>query len=110
MSDFKKAVNAFVDFVGSNAEKAIHAVETQTKQAAKVVSEKTNDFIDDQKIKSDIRSLEKSLKAAYISLGKKVYETYKSAEQTEGSYDELYKEIESKEAEITELRKRLDVE
>ena len=110
MADLKKAVDTFVDFVGSNAEKAIQYVGEHAKQAKDIVTEKTTDFIDEQKIKSDIRGLEKSLKAAYISLGKKVYEVYKSGEESETSYDELYKDIESKEAELEELRKRLDVE
>lgn len=110
MSDFMKAVDSFVEFVGSNAEKAIHVVGTKTKEAAQVVSEKTSEFVDEQKIKSDIRSLKRSISGDYEAIGKKVYENYCKEEPEEVSYDELCRDIETKEAQIIELKKRLDVE
>lgn len=110
MSEFMKVVDSFVEFVGSNAEKAIHVVGKQTKHAAQVVSEKTSEFIDEQKIKSEIRSLKKGIEEDYSAIGRKVYENYGKEDVAEVSYDELCKDIETKEAQIVELRKRLDVE
>ncbi len=110
MADFMKAIDSFVEFVGSNAEKAINSVGEHAKQAKKVVTEKTTDFIDEQKIKSDIRSLQKVVDANYSSIGKKVYEAYKKGEEVGTSCDDLCKDIEAKELQIAELRRRLDVE
>lgn len=109
MSDFMKMVDSFVDFVGSNAEKAFRVVGAQTKQAKQVVSEKTGEFINEQKIKSEIRSLKKSIEEDYQAIGIKVYEAYCKGEDEEHSYTETCRDIETKEAQIKELKTRLDV-
>lgn len=69
-------------------------------EAAEQVGKKTDEVIETQKIKNQIRGLEKSTRRDFRDLGRLIYEKYKSGEVIDEEYLELCKSISEREEEI----------
>lgn len=68
--------------------------------AAEQVGKKANEVIETQKIKNQIRVLEKNNRRDLRDLGRLIYEKYKSGEVIEEAYLELCESISEREDEI----------
>lgn len=68
--------------------------------AASDLSRKTADTIEVQKLKSNIRSLNRSSERDYIDIGKAVYDKYVKGEVVDGDVCDLCEAIEKRDGEI----------
>lgn len=96
----RKEKMIMADFLGELERHLTDAVEEVTK--------KTGDAIELQKIKSRIRSLERSNERDFQDIGKMVYERFKKGEMVESSCIELCEEIEKRNDEIEKHKKEVD--
>ena len=67
---------------------------------------KTEDTLEVQRIKSQIRSLDRANERDYIEIGKKIYEKFKAGEVADLEYIALCESIEKREEEAVQCRRR----
>lgn len=72
-------------------------------EAASDLSKKTEDTIEIQKIKSDIRSLNRGNVRDYTDIGKAVYDKYLSGEVIDGDMAALCEAIEKRNQQVKDL-------
>ncbi len=94
----RKETMIMADFFGELGKHLTDAVEEVTK--------KTEDAIEVQKIKSQIRSLERSNERDFQDIGKIVYEKFKKGEMVEPDCMELCEEIEKRSVKTEKWKKR----
>ncbi|MCP1102730.1 hypothetical protein M2454_002044 [Aequitasia blattaphilus] len=75
---------------------------------AKDVGEKAEEVIGIQKLKSDIRSLERGNNRDLLHIGKMVYEKFKDGETVDLNYITLCEGIEQREEEIEKKEEEID--
>jgi predicted lipid-binding transport protein (Tim44 family) len=72
--------------------------------AAAEIGKKTEDTLEIQKLKSDIRSLNRGNERDYIDIGKLVYEKYQNGEVVDGDISVLCEAVDKRDIQIGELK------
>ncbi|MDD3139265.1 MAG: zinc ribbon domain-containing protein [Lachnospiraceae bacterium] len=72
-------------------------------KTAENVGKKTDEVVEVQKIKSQIRTLEKTNERDFLDLGKMLYERYKNGEVVDGDCAEICEEMSKREEAIAQL-------
>ncbi|MCI8940040.1 MAG: hypothetical protein HFH11_06195 [Dorea sp.] len=72
--------------------------------AAAEIGKKTEDTLEIQKMKSDIRSLNRGNERDYIDIGKLVYERYQKGEVVDGDVSVLCEAIDKRDVQVGELK------
>ncbi len=72
--------------------------------AAAEIGKKTEDTLGIQKLKSDIRSLNRGNERDYIDIGKLVYEKYQNGEVVDGDISVLCEAVDKRDIQIGELK------
>ena len=76
-------------------------------EKAEVVSKKTEDTIEIQKMKSQIRGMERSNERDFQDMGEMIYEQFKKGKAIDSDFMELCEAIEEREAEMETLNKQV---
>lgn len=76
-------------------------------ETAEVVSKKTEEAVEIQKMKSQIRGLERSNQRDFQDIGKIIYERFKKGEVVDTAFIELCETIEGREEQIQDYRRQV---
>ena len=76
-------------------------------ETADIVGKKTNEIWDTEKLKSQVRSLERANERDYIDIGKSVYEKFQNNEVADESCIEFCEAIEKRQEKIEDLKKEI---
>ena len=71
------------------------------------LGKKTEDTLEVQRIKSQIRSLDRANERDYIEIGKKIYEKFKAGEVADLEYIALCESIEKREEEAVQCQEEI---
>ena len=77
-------------------------------ETADIVGKKTNEIWDREKLKSQIRTLERANERDYVDIGKSVYEKFENHELTDDCCIEFCEAIEKRQEQIEDLQKEID--
>ena len=77
-------------------------------ETADIVGKKTNEIWDREKLKSQIRTLERANERDYVDIGKSVYEQFENHELTDECCIEFCEAIEKRQEQIEDLQKEID--
>lgn len=77
-------------------------------ETAETVGEKTEEVLEIQKLKSELRTLQRGNKKDYCNLGKMIYNKYKSGEVLDAEYIAVCEAVEQREETIAEYEKELE--
>lgn len=75
--------------------------------AATEIGKKTEDTLEIQKMKSDIRSLNRGNERDYMDIGKLVYDRYQNGEVVDGDVSVLCEAIDKRDLQIGELKSEI---
>ena len=98
------------EFLGNFGKAVTETTEGVVKKAGEVfdvVSQKTGEIVEEQKLKSQIRTLKKGNKRDYGDIGKMIYEQFKSGESVNEAFVELCETIKQREESIEECKKQI---
>lgn len=76
-------------------------------ETADMVGKKTNEIWDTEKIKSQIRSLERANERDYVDIGKSVYEKFRNHEVADEASIEFCEAIEKRQEKIEDLKREI---
>ena len=76
-------------------------------QVTKTVIEKTNNIVNQTKLKFSISETESKIKDIYTEIGKSVYENYKSTGEVIDDMEEKFGKIDAMTEEVNELKEQL---
>lgn len=94
------------DFFGSLKEN-LESLGKTISEKAEVVSKKTEEAVEIQKIKSQIRVMERNNERDYAHIGKMIYERYKKENAVDTEFVEFCEAIEDREASIEAYKKQV---
>ena len=77
-------------------------------ETADLLGKKTNEILDTEKLRSQIRSLERANERDYIDIGKSIYEKFQENEVADESCIEFCEAIEKRQEKIEDLKKEID--
>lgn len=98
------------DFYGNLKENLGNLGKTISKRTGEVVevfTKKTEETIEIQKIKSQIRAMKRDNKNDYQDMGKMIFERYQNGEELDEAYMEICKAIESRKSAIAECKEQV---
>lgn len=75
--------------------------------AATEIGKKTEDTLEIQKMKSDIRSLNRGNERDYMDIGKLIYDRYQNGEVVDGDVSALCEAIDKRDLQIGELKSEI---
>lgn len=76
-------------------------------ETAGTVGKKTEEIVSVQKLKSQIRTLQRSNQREYMDIGKMIYEKFQSGGEISGEYAAICEEIQKREQEIEDAMKQI---
>lgn len=76
-------------------------------ETADIVGKKTNEIWDTEKIKSQIRSLERANERDYVDIGKSIYEKFRNNEVADEDCIDFCEAIEKRQEKIEDLKKEI---
>ena len=76
-------------------------------ETADIVGKKTNEIWDQEKLKSQIRTLERANERDYVEIGKSVYEKFENNELTDECCIAFCEAIEKRQEQIEDLKKEI---
>lgn len=76
-------------------------------ETAGTVGKKTEEIVSVQKLKSQIRTLQRSNEREYMDIGKMIYEKFQSGGEISGEYAAICEEIQKREQEIEDAMKQI---
>lgn len=82
-------------------------VAKKTEEAVDVVAKKTEQTVEVQKIKNQIRTMEKNNERDLTDMGKMIYESFKKGEEVDERFKELCEAIKEREASIEEMNEEV---
>ena len=94
------------DFFG-NLKENLESLGKTISEKAEVVSKKTEEAVDVQKIKSQIRGMERNNERDFQDIGKIIYDQFKKGNVVDSEFVELCEAIEDREASIDEYKKQV---
>ena len=80
---------------------------TNVPQVTKTVIEKTNNIVNQTKLKFSISETKSKIKDIYTEIGKSVYENYKSTGEVIDDMEEKFAKIDAMTEEVNELKEQL---
>lgn len=93
--------------VGKKTEEVVEVVSKKTGEVVDVVAKKTEQTIEIQKIKGQIRTMERNNERDYQDIGKMIYEQFQKGEGVNTQFQELCEAIQEREKEIEKEKKSL---
>lgn len=90
--------------VGKKTEEIVEVVSKKTGEVVDVVAKKTEQTVEVQKIKGQIRTMERNNERDYQDIGKMVYDKFKNGVEIEDAYRELCEAIKAREEEIEKAK------
>lgn len=100
MKDFKMDFEALKNVVFKNAKK----VGKKAGEVAETVAQKAEQTVEVQKLKNQIRVMEKNNERDYTHIGKMVYNKFKKDEVSDEAFKELCENIAARDASIEQLK------
>lgn len=97
----------FFENLGKKITETAEIVGKKTGEVVDSVSQKTGEMLEEQKIKSQIRTLKKGNNRDFGDMGKMIYEQFKNGEQVDAPFAELCENIKQREASIEEYNKQI---
>ena len=97
----------FFENLGKKITETAEVVGKKTGEVVDSVSQKTGEMVEEQKIKSQIRTLKKGNNRDVGDMGKMIYEQFKNGEQVNAPFAELCETIKQREASIEEYNKQI---
>ncbi len=94
------------DFFG-NLKENLESLGKTISEKAEVVSKKTEEAVEVQKIKSQIRVMERNNERDFQDIGKIIYDQFKKGKVVDSEFVELCEAIEDREASIDEYKKQV---
>ena len=99
-----KKTEEVVDAVSKKTGEVVEVVSKKTGEVVEVVAQKTEQTVEIQKIKSQIRTMERNNERDYQDIGKMIYENFKKGEEVDAPFVELCEAIQEREAEIEKAK------
>ena len=101
-----KGERHMADFFG-NLKENLESLGKTISEKAEVVSKKTEEAVEVQKIKSQIRVMERNNERDFQDIGKIIYDQFKKGKVVDSEFVELCEAIEDREASIDEYKKQV---
>lgn len=97
----------FFENLGKKITETAEVVGKKTGEVVDSVSQKTSEMVEEQKIRSQIRTLKKENNRDFGDIGKMIYEQYQNDEQIDAPFAELCENIKQREESIEEYKKQI---
>ncbi len=107
MADFFGNLKENLESLGKTISEKAEVVAKKTEEAACVVAKKTEETVEVQKIKSQIRVMERNNERDFQDIGKIVYERYQKGKETDVEFIELCEAISEREESIDNYKKQV---
>ena len=107
MADFFGNLKENLESLGKTISEKAEVVAKKTEEAACVVARKTEETVEVQKIKSQIRVMERNNERDFQDIGKIVYERYQKGKETDAEFIELCEAISEREESIDNYKKQV---
>ncbi len=102
--ELKEFISEKAKVAGKKTEEVVEVVSKKTGEVVEVVSKKTEQTVEVQKIKSQIRTMERNNERDYQDIGKMIYERFKKGEEVDAQFVELCEAIQEREEEIDKAK------
>lgn len=107
MADFFGNLKDNLESLGKTISEKAEVVAKKTEEAVEVVAKKTEETVEVQKIKSQIRVMERNNERDYQDIGKIVYERYQKGKEIDAEFVELCEAIHEREESIDGYKKQV---
>lgn len=107
MAEFFENLKDNLETLGKTISEKAGVVAKKTEEAVGVVAKKTEETVEIQKVKNQIRGLERSNEKDFAEIGKIVYEHYQKAKVTDADFAELCEAIAAREESIDQYKKQV---
>lgn len=107
MADFFGNLKGNLENLGKTISEKAEVVAKKTEEAVEVVAKKTEETVEVQKVKSQIRVLERSNERDFQDIGKIVYERYQKGKVIDTEFIELCEAISTREDSIENYKKQM---
>lgn len=100
-------MNEFLENLGKKISETADVVGKTAEDVFDNVSQKTGEVIEEQKLKSKVRNLQKENRAAFLKMGQQLYEDFKAGYLENVEFADACREIEERDASILEYKKQI---
>lgn len=100
-------MNEFFENLGKKISETADVVGKTAEDVFDNVSQKTGEVIEEQKLKSKVRGLEKENRAAFLKMGQKLYEDFKAGYLEDVQFADSCREIEERDESILDYKKQI---
>lgn len=100
-------MNEFLENLGKKISETADVVGKTAEDVFDNVSQRTGEVIEEQKLKSKVRSLKKENRAAFLEMGQKLYEDFKAGYLENVAFADVCREIEERDETILEYQKQI---
>ena len=107
MADFFENLKENLESLGKTISEKAGVVAKKTEEAVEVVAKKTEETIEVQKLKSQIRVMERNNERDFQDIGKIVYERFQKEEEVDAEFVELCEAIKERENSIEDYKKQV---
>lgn len=107
MADFFGNLKGNLESLGKTISEKAEVVAKKTEEAVEVVAKKTEETVEVQKIKSQIRVMERNNERDFQDIGKIVYERYQKGKEIDAEFVELCEAISEREESIDNYKKQV---
>ncbi len=107
MADFFGNLKGNLENLGKTISEKAEVVAKKTEEAVEVVAKKTEETVEVQKVKSQIRVLERSNERDFQDIGKIVYERYQKGRVIDTEFVDLCEAISTREDSIERYKKQV---
>lgn len=107
MADFFGNLKENLESLGKTISEKAEVVAKKTEEAVEVVAKKTEETIEVQKVKSQIRVMERNNERDFQDIGKMVFERFQKGEEIDAEFVELCEAIKERETSINEYKKQV---
>ena len=107
MADFFGYLKENLENLGKTISEKAEVVAKKTEEAVEVVAKKTEETVEVQKIKSQIRVMERNNERDFQEIGKIIYDQFKKGKVIDTEFVELCEAIEEREVSIDDYKKQV---
>lgn len=107
MANFFEDLKGNLENLGKTISEKAEVVAKKTEEAVEVVAKKTEETVEVQKIKSQIRVMERNNDRDLQDIGKMVYERYQKGKEVDAEFVELCEAISEREESIDDCKKQV---
>ena len=107
MADFFGSLKENLESLGKTISEKAEVVAKKTEEAVEVVAKKTEETVEVQKLKSQIRVMERNNERDFQDIGKMVYERYQKGKEVDAEFVEFCEAIKERETSIEEYKKQV---